>query len=203
MSSHLRRHVSQARAIQTYFEELVETSGFPALLRDLAKAVPLYTGRGDPTMDELLILRSIQLMQERSAETERAQLRPSDLVPSVERASGAAAPPSAMPIHEEVVPVTRRATLEGARDLVRNMKHIRVTNQRHPDATSRPKSARSGRALQPACPVCLDAFDEGDAAVQLVGCGHTFCEECLSHWIAEQQSPDACPCPVCRRDVFS
>lgn len=58
-------------------------------------------------------------------------------------------------------------------------------------------SARAAAALAAtSCAVCLEAFQPGDTARELPGCGHTFHAACLDPWLRTKPL-----CPVCRCQV--
>ena len=48
------------------------------------------------------------------------------------------------------------------------------------------------------CPVCLEAFKQGQTLWRLVRCQHVFHDACAEHWIARQPN-----CPLCRTTVHT
>lgn len=47
------------------------------------------------------------------------------------------------------------------------------------------------------CPICLEETSDVRQARTLRGCGHSYCDECISIWLSEHKS-----CPVCKKDVM-
>lgn len=69
----------------------------------------------------------------------------------------------------------------------------------HPIDISRPSTAMAskveGEKLQGlVCPLCLDVFENAT----ILGCGHTFCRECLEAYDEQHHDLDHLVCPVCR-----
>jgi hypothetical protein len=54
------------------------------------------------------------------------------------------------------------------------------------------------RKVNPACPVCLEDFNNGEAVAALPLCGHRFHRsECLLPWLKDHDT-----CPICRERIF-
>lgn len=74
-------------------------------------------------------------------------------------------------------------------------RHISSGAGKQPSQPSQPSQAPDGLSEELQCPVCLEMFSRATT----LGCGHTFCADCLQE--VRAQSGDKCP--LCRADVTS
>jgi hypothetical protein len=59
-------------------------------------------------------------------------------------------------------------------------------------------SEAGSKKVNPACPVCLEDFSNGEAVAALPSCGHRFHRsECLLPWLKEHDT-----CPICRERIY-